>query len=79
MIRCRLSVIWIPPGFWIGRKDAQEAQKSDALTCDRLMMNGGGLMAEDGGRTTGGAYGPSQTHGLESPCHVAWAFQPMSG
>ena len=27
----------------------------------------------------GGAYGPSQTHGLESPCHVAWAFQPMSG
>ncbi len=25
------------------------------------------------------AYGPSQTHGLESPCHVAGAFQPMSG
>ena len=23
--------------------------------------------------------GPSQTHGLSSPCHVAWAFQPMSG
>ena len=35
---------------------------------------------DDGGRTAeGGAYGPSQTHGLESPCHVAWAFQPMSG
>ena len=30
--------------------------------------------SEDGGRA-----GPSQTHGLESPCHVAWAFQPMSG
>ena len=37
---------------------------------------------ENGGRRVGGgrrAYGPSQTHGLESPCHVAWAFQPMSG
>ena len=35
---------------------------------------------DDGGRTAeGGAYGPSQTHGLESPCQVAWAFQPMSG
>ena len=35
----------------------------------------------DGGRrrAEGGAYGPSQTHGLESLCHVAWAFQPMSG
>ena len=30
-------------------------------------------------RAEGGGYGPSQTHGLESPCHVAWAFQPMSG
>ena len=32
-----------------------------------------------GRRTEDGAYGPSQTHGLESPWHVAWAFQPMSG
>ena len=48
----------------------------------------GGRTTDDGGRraeerTTddGGrrAEGPSQTHGLESPCHVAWAFQPMSG
>lgn len=50
----------------IGRKEAQKAQES-----------------EDGGRKTEGeslrAEGPSQTHGLESPCHVAWAFQPMSG
>ena len=42
------------------------------------MADGGGLMADDGRRTTDdggrmaedGAYGPSQTHGLESPCHV---------
>ena len=33
-------------------KAAQEAQESDALTCDRLMMNGGGLMAEDGERNS---------------------------
>ena len=39
-----------------------------------------GSVAVGGGRRTeDGAYGPSQTHGLESPCHVAWAFQPMSG
>ena len=58
----------------IGRKEAQKAQESED----------GGRMTEDGGRRTDGggrrrAEGPSQTHGLESPCHVAWAFQPMSG
>ena len=40
---------------------------------EEFLTGGNGVI---GGRR---AYGPPQTHGLESPCHVAWAFQPMSG